>query len=150
MKARNSLTLRLCAIFVIFVTAAAILRAADPAPAKADATGNWKWTISMEGGMSIDHSAKLKQDGEKITGTFLDGFDNATFDIKDGTIKDGQISFNVVRSFDQGSLTLGFSGKLEGDSIKGKMNMKFGEEPMSFDWDAKRVKEQAPATKPAT
>jgi hypothetical protein len=128
----------------------ALLCAADALP---DASGAWKWTITIQdSGTRIDHSAKLKQDADgKLTGTFTDGFDNASFDVKDGKVsKDGEVSFKVVRTIDGGAdLTLNFSGRLDGDQIKGKLNFNFGDQPMSADWNAKRTKDEGkPATKP--
>jgi hypothetical protein len=124
---------------------------AQSKPASADVAGNWKWTIDPQGGQTIDQSVKFKQDGQKLSGTFTDGFDGAAFDIKDGKLSDGQVSFTVVRPFmDAGSITLNFSGKLEGETIKGKVNFSFGDQPMSMDWNAKRAKDDdKPATRPA-
>ena len=52
---------------------------------KADATGTWKWTMQgRQGGQGREVSLKLKQDGEKLTGT-LGGGQNET-EIKDGKI----------------------------------------------------------------
>jgi hypothetical protein len=116
-----------------------------------DATGSWKWTIQTPDGNSIDMSAKLTQDGQKLTGVFLDGFDQKSFDIKDGKVKDGEVSFTVVRPFNDDTITVNYDGKLSGDTIKGTLNVKFGDQdPMKNDWEAKRGTDNASATQPAT
>lgn len=112
-------------------------KAAAPA-AKASVSGSWSWSVDA-GGMAIDQSAVLKQEGEKITGKFTDGFDNTTVDIKEGKIRDGQVSFTVVRPFmDNGDMTLKFEGKLDGDTIKGTLTLTMADQPSNSEWTAKR------------
>jgi hypothetical protein len=119
--------------------------------AAADATGSWKWTIQTPDGDSIDMSAKLKQDGEKLSGVFLDGFDQKSFDIKDGKVKNGEVSFTVIRPFNDDTITVNYDGKLSGDTIKGTLEVKFGDQdPTKNDWEAKRGKDDSATTQPAT
>lgn len=118
-----------------------------PAPS---VTGSWKWTIQTPDGNSIDMSAKLTQDGEKLTGTFLDGFDQKTFDVKDGKVKDGNVSFTITRPFNDDTITVKYDGKLNGDTIKGTLEVKFGDQdPNKSDWEAKRTADSS-TTQPAT
>jgi hypothetical protein len=108
----------------------------------ADATGTWKWTMQGRGGNpGREVSLTLKQDGEKLTGK-LGGGQNET-EIKDGKIdKEGNLSFSVTRKGrnDQ-EFTTKYSGKLEGDTIKGKTEMERNGQTQSRDWEAKRAKE---------
>jgi hypothetical protein len=116
-----------------------------------DASGNWKWTIKTPDGDSINMSAKLTQNGEKLSGVFLDGFDQKSFDITDGKVKDGNVSFTVTRPFNDDTITVKYDGKLSGDTIKGTLEVKFGDQdPMKNDWEAKRGAEDASTTQPAT
>jgi hypothetical protein len=116
-----------------------------------DATGSWKWTIQTPDSNSIDMSAKLKQDGQKLTGVFLDGFDQKSFDIKDGKVKDGEVSFTVTRPFNDVTITVNYDGKLSGDTIKGTLDVKFGDQdPMKNNWEAKRGADDASTTQPTT
>ena len=104
---------------------------------KADPSGDWKWTFNRNG-QDVEISMTLKADGEKLTGTV--GREDRKAEIKDGTFKDGEVSFNVVRERDGQSFTSKYKGKLDGDTIKGKIEFEFGGETRSFDWDAKRAK----------
>jgi hypothetical protein len=116
-----------------------------------DATGSWKWTIQTPDGNSIDMSAKLTQDGQKLTGVFLDGFDQKSFDIKDGKVKDGEVSFTVTRPLNDTTITVNYDGKLSGDTIKGTLEVKFGDQdPTKNDWEAKRGSDEASTTQPTT
>jgi hypothetical protein len=115
-------------------------RAPAPAPSAAlSAAGNWKWSVDA-GGNTIDQSANLMQSGETLSGTFTDGFDGATFPIKDGKLsKDGQLSFTVTRTLEGfGDFTLNFAGTLQGDNIKGEVKFGNADQPMSAPWEAKR------------
>src|SRR5260221_12129358 len=63
---------------------------------KVDVTGTWKWTLQIQGGDELALSAKLKQDGEKVTGTYY-GRNNTESEIKEGKLKGNELSFKVLR-----------------------------------------------------
>jgi hypothetical protein len=120
----------LLAGFVLVPTA----RAAD------DATGTWKWSVpGRNGGAARDVTLKLKQDGEKLTGTLNFG-GNRDVEITDGKIKDGELSFKVVQKRQNNEITTNYTGKLSGDTIKGKSEREGGN-GQARDWEAKRSKE---------
>ena len=118
-------TLVACAITAV------VVHAADE---KAAASGTWKWSATF-GGNSIDMVLKLKQDGEKLTGS-ITGFQGQETEIKEGTVKDGKVSFKVVNDFGGSPRTTTYTGTLNGDSLKGKAETVF-----SRDFDAKRAAE---------
>jgi hypothetical protein len=104
----------------------------------ADATGTWKWSRTTQNGDTIDVTLKLKQDGEKLTGT-ITGFQGAETEITEGKVsKDGAISFTVVREFNDNKITQKYSGKQDGNTIKGKIERERNGETVSNDWEAKR------------
>ena len=136
-----------CVGIVLLIASFANGDSSTTAPSS-DASGFWKWTVQTQDGQAINHSAKLVQAGDKLTGTFFDGFDDKQFAIKDGQCKDGQVTLNITRSTDNGDLHLAFSGKLDGDKIDGKLKLTFGDgDPMESDWHAVRAKDQ-PTTQP--
>ena len=110
------------------------VRAAD----KADPTGTWKWTATINN-QSRDLSLKLKLDGDKLTGS-MPGRDNTETNIENGTFKDGQISFSITRERNNQKFTTKYSGKLDGDTIKGKTERERDGQTTSTDWEAKREK----------
>ncbi len=61
-----------------------VLGVGNPATA-ADATGTWKWSVERNGN-TFETSLKLKQDGEKLTGTISGRQGNETA-IEDGKVK---------------------------------------------------------------
>jgi hypothetical protein len=119
----------------VLVAVAGFLGAAR-ADDKADPTGTWKWTVEF-GGQQREQTVKLKLDGGKLTGTML-GRNNQETPIEDGTFKNGEVSFKVTRERQGQKVTTKYTGKLTGDTIKGKMEG--GQGGQSRDWEAKRQK----------
>jgi hypothetical protein len=149
MKSRRSLwTLSLMAVLVAMFVGAGLARAEDKKDDKKDAagvTGTWKWEFTTQNGDKRETTLKLKQDGDKVTGT-VSGRNNQDTEIQDGKFKDGEVSFKVVRKIQQTEVTTTYHGKLDGDTIKGKIETAGGNRSGSRDWEAKREKE---AAKPA-
>jgi hypothetical protein len=102
------------------------------------ATGTWKWTRKTPDGQEDEITATLKQDGEKLTGNVASPVQEAK--IEDGKVKDGQVSFQIT--FDAGGkqTTAKFSGKLDRDKIKGKVEIKAGDIARTVDWETTRAK----------
>lgn len=105
---------------------------------KADPTGTWKWSVTFND-QTRESTLKLKLDGDKLTGTML-GRNNSETAIENATFKDGQISFSVTRERNNQKMTTKYSGKLEGDVIKGKSEFERNGQTQSRDWEAKREK----------
>ena|ERR1041384_4975743 len=127
-----------CAIFAL--GAVVQVQAEDK---KADATGTWSWTTpGRNGGPDRKSTLKLKVEGDKVTGTVSTpgrgGNAAADVAIEDGKIKGDEISFSVTREGQNGKITQKYSGKISGDTIKGKFEMDRGGNPVSRDWEAKR------------
>ena len=153
-------------ILTSIIAAAAVIAlgtsAVQAADKKADATGTWTWTMTGGGrGGNANANAtprkstlKLKADGEKLTGTLSQpGFARRGEDggaapapvetaISEGKVKGDEISFSVTREVGGNSRTAKYSGKLDGDTIKGKIEApgRQGGDPVSRDWEAKRDK----------
>jgi hypothetical protein len=120
------------ALGVAFSGVATVAKAADKG-----AAGTWTWTVNRNG-QDVTTTLKLKQDGEKLTGTVKGQQGNET-EIKDGKItKDGDVSFTVERERNGQTFVIKYAGKLEGDSIKGKTKMTINGEERERDWEAKR------------
>ena len=109
------------------------------APTAINVAGTWTWSVDA-GGNTVTHTAVLKQTGETLTGTFTDSYDNTTVNIKEGKIHDGQVTLTVVRPFmDNGDMTMHFTGKIQGNTITGKLEFTIGDQPTDADWNAKRT-----------
>jgi hypothetical protein len=107
--------------------------AADASPA-----GLWKWTLETPTGDSIEASATLQFEDGKLTGTYRSPFGEAK--ISKASFADGAIAFEVERELDGNKFVLKFSGKLEGDTINGTIELPGfdGGEPSKMAWRAKR------------
>jgi len=105
----------------------------------ADASGTWKWTASR-GGQSIEATAKLKQEGDKLTGVYVGGQSNTESAIENGSVKGDTISFTVTRERNGQKRTTKYTGTLKDDTITGKSESERDGQTQSTDWVAKRQK----------
>src|SRR5688500_8255646 len=105
-----------------------------------NAAGIWKWSLAGQTGDTI---LKLKQDGEKLTGSYTNQFGQA--EITDGSIKDGDIAFRVKRELSGQAFVIKYSGKLSGDKITGKCEFDMNGQTRALDWNAKRDRAKAAA-----
>ncbi len=119
-------------LVLTFVAVAGLARAAE------NPTGNWKWEVKVND-QSIDIALKLKLDDDKLTGSINSPLGETA--IQDGKYKDGDLSFTVLRERDGQKMTFKYTGKLSGDTIKGKTEIERNGETSSRDWEAKRAKE---------
>ena len=127
--------------FVAVLAAVALFAGAFSAiAADATATGTWKWTSPGRGNnpQPRESTLTLKQDGEKLTGTLKSGGANAQeTEITEGSVKGADIAFKVVRKGNNGDITISYTGKLDGDTITGKIAFGTGD---PRDWKATRAK----------
>jgi hypothetical protein len=104
-------------IAAIFVFAAVLAVAAQDK----NVSGNWKLTIETPNGPGTP-SLVLKQEGEKLTGTYKGRFGESPLE---GTVKGNEIKFTVKVNAQGNELAIEYAGAVEGDTMKGKV--KFGE-----------------------
>ena len=123
------------ALVVTLAGSVGALRADD----KPNPTGTWKWT-AMRGNQARESTLKLKLDGDKLTGAMI-GQNGQETPIEDGQFKDGEVSFKVTRERQGNKITTKYTGKLSGDTIKGKIESERNGQPQSRDWEAKRAKD---------
>jgi hypothetical protein len=120
------------------VAAAMLLCLAGLTRAADDPTGTWKWETEVNG-QKRETTLKLKLDGGKLTGTVL-GRNNQETAIEEATFKDGSVTFKVTRDRNGVKTTRKYTGKLDGDTIKGKIEFERDNQPQTMDWEAKRSK----------
>ena len=108
---------------------------------KVDPTGTYIWTMpARNGGMDRTNTLVLKLDRDKLTGNLASpgrGGKTTTTAISDGKITGADISFCVVRSFNDNARTNKYSGTLTDGVIKGKMEFERNGEARSRKWEAK-------------
>ena len=107
---------------------------------KPNAAGTWKWSQTGQGGQTFETTAKLKQDGEKLTGSAT-GRGGTDSTIEDGTIKNEEVTFKIVRERNGQKVTAKYKGKIQGDTIKGTVETERDGQTRSREWEAKRSKE---------
>jgi hypothetical protein len=106
---------------ITIFTAVLMLAALTAGAQSKNVSGNWKLTIETPNGPGSP-SLVLKQDGEKLTGTYKGRFGEAPLE---GTIKDKDIKFTAKVSAQGQEFQIEYAGTVEGDTMKGKV--KFGD-----------------------
>lgn len=103
-------------------------------------TGTWKWSFTR-GDQTREVTLKLKLEGDKLTGS-MPGRNNTETQIENGSFKDGTVSFEVTREFNGQKRTTKYSGKLDGDTIKGETEFTGRDgQAQKRPWEAKRAAE---------
>ncbi|WP_233578587.1 hypothetical protein [Tautonia sociabilis] len=103
----------------------------------ADATGTWTWTV-QRGDNTIEQTLKLKQDGEKLTGT-ISGRQGGETEIEDGKVSEDTITFKVTREFNGNRFVISYQGKVDDETIKGEISFDRQGETVKRPWEAKRA-----------
>ena len=111
--------------------------------AEGKVAGTWTWsTPGRNGGEPRKTTLALKVEGEKITGKISSpgrqGGQPQETEISEGKLKGNEVSFQVVREFNGNKITMKYSGKVEGDTIKGKIESERDGQAQSRDWEAKK------------
>jgi len=98
-----------------------------------DANVAGAWDITLQTGQgTANPSMLLTQEGERITGTYQGRFGESKLA---GTLKGNAIRFSITVKFRDEPVTVGYSGTVEGESMKG--TVQFGDRG-SGSWTAKR------------
>lgn len=134
MKRREELLLGFVLIMLI-----AIAHGAD----KADPTGTWKLTLIGKGNrFETSDLLKLKLEGNKLTGVFVDDETKKETTIDDGTFKDGEAVFSTTRELGRKDgktkVTTKWKGKLDGNKIAFKADTEVNGQIRSRDVEAIR------------
>jgi len=126
----------LCVVALTFITAG-FGRAADEK--KQPYEGTWKWTVQGQNNQSFEQTMKLTSKDGKPDGVIV-GRNNTETKIEDASFKDSVLGFSVTRERNGNKFTSKYSGKVEGDTIKGKIESERNGQTNSRDWEAKREK----------
>ncbi len=98
--------------------AASAAPATAPAGGATNVTGAWSGSVETSQGSGTP-TFTFKQDGETLTGTYSGQLGDAPLK---GTVKGNDIAFSAKVSFSGQDLELKFTGKIEGNTMKGKAN----------------------------
>jgi len=123
--------------FFAGVLATAVLSVAAFA---ADPTGTWKWSAPGPNGQTRDLTLKLALKDGQLTGA-VSGTRGGEIPISEATFKDDAIAFTTVREMNGMKMQTKYEGKLEADTIKGKIHTARGDAEVKVsDWTATRAK----------
>lgn len=101
---------KLFAATLVFALSSAVAFAAD-------FNGKWTAEVPSRQGGTMTQTFTLKADGSKLTGSLSSQMGDV--EITNGKVDGDNISFDVVRTFGDNTITLSYTGKADGaDSIK--------------------------------
>ena len=107
-----------------------------------DPTGTYIWTMpGRNGGPDRTNTLVLKLDGTNLTGNLLAprrGGVISTNAISGGTISGANISFAVVRSYNDNTFTNSYTGTLTNGTITGQVSFQRDGDTQTHDWVAKK------------
>jgi hypothetical protein len=83
----------------------------------AEVSGTWKLTVTTKDS-TADVTLKLKQDGEKVSGT-VTGQEGKEYPIQDGMLKGNDLQFTVMAEHNGAPARYTIKAVLNGDSLKG-------------------------------
>jgi hypothetical protein len=110
-----------------------------------DPSGTYMWTQpGRNGGPDRTNTLVLKVDAGVLTGSVTSpgrgGAAPTPTDITDAKLTGADVSFSVVRTFNDNSMTNKYTGTVADGSIKGKIEMNRNGDVQSRDWEAKLQK----------
>ena len=137
MKLQSTICLTTALLFLALTGSTPSADAEGKAPAT-NPTGTWKWNPANPDGRIVEFTFTLRLQGETLTGTVTRSTGTTT--ITNGVFKGDQVSFQTVREGKGGKTTTTYSGKLSGDTIKGKLEIHVlaRDQVISSDWEVKR------------
>lgn len=91
----------------------------------ADALGLWKFKFEGRNGAIREVSLKIVKDGDQLKGLYTGR--QRELEIKNIALKGDVLSFHFSRETDNGEFHVAYEGKLSGNSIKGQLKYRFGE-----------------------
>ena len=133
-------SLTLAALTLAFGWLGSSTQAAD-----ANLAGTWKASFTITDGQTIESTLKLKQEGDKLSGT-VTGRNGNEYPMDEVKLTGDQFSFKLIRERNGEKVTTKVAAKLSGDNLKGKLESNFGGENRTMDWEAKRATETAAAS----
>ncbi len=102
-------------------------------PANVD--GDWQWTFPRPGG-NRDYTMHVVQKFQEFSGKVIAG--GRENPIKKGRLDGDQLSFTVREKIDGKNVDMGFSGRVDGPSIQGVVEIQEGPLAGRYPWTARR------------
>ena len=98
---------------------AVVLLFATFAASAADIAGPWKLTYTTENGLTRAATLDLTLEGDRLSGTLAS--DRGKAQIETGKVSGDEISFSLLRRGNGDEISVNFSGKVQGATMKLKV-----------------------------
>jgi beta-glucosidase len=102
-------------------------------------SGDWVATMEGSNGNTIETPFTLKQEGSKLSGSFVRGNSGKSLEIENGKISGNDVSWTVKRDRPDGTtIVYEINGKVEGNKIAGHAKTKLDGNDTTREWNAVR------------
>ena len=101
----------------------------------AHVAGKWRWQLMVAGKPRV-YEASINQLFQEVDGEVL--VDGSSASVQNFKLRGDLIAFTLTRELSGQKLTHGFSGRVEGDKVTGRVELSGGENA-TLDWQAARV-----------
>lgn len=102
------------------------------------AEGVWRWLTSIRG-RKVEARIKLEQTGDVLSGSVPgSGRGARRVRISNGSVKDGEVYFEIARGTGENRVVSIYSGKQSGDTIRGTIQTIAGGRKAEVPWEARR------------
>ncbi|MCI0743797.1 MAG: hypothetical protein L0Y58_00175 [Verrucomicrobia subdivision 3 bacterium] len=125
-------------MFGVLVFGVSVTSVAQEQTTAAKIDGVWKWTFTMPDGTKAEPKARLKREGDTLTGASIPR-PGMSIPITEAMLDGDKITWTVIRETGGRTVTTRYSGQLDGEVIKGKIESDWAGETRSYDWLAKRA-----------
>ena len=124
------------AIAALVIGLVSLVSGAVTADEKTNPAGTWKFKSNRD--KERENTLKLELKDSNLTGTLSGG--KYELKIDDGAFKDATVSFTVTRDSNGNNVMWKYSGKVDGDVIKGTVEVNRGGKEAKTEWVAMREK----------
>lgn len=132
--------------WLCWLLVSAVAGRAAEAPVEPGVSGLWMWSLTSQNGQTIETTVRLKAEEGKLTGEMPAPREREQpTPIKDGKVNGEEVSFTLVKERDGQQYAATYTGKLSGNTLKGRMQFVRDGETRSRSWEATRQKEAPPA-----
>lgn len=124
-------------IVLALLTLSFTLQAAEAPKKKSPIEGTWLWSFTNADGGQVSPRVRFSMKNNELIGTsrFRAGAETPVTNL---TFQGDQITFDVVRFHNDAEVVTHYAGRLNGDTIQGKLSSKAGGETRTYDWVARR------------
>jgi hypothetical protein len=105
---------------------------------EATLAGAWKITFTLDSGLKLQPTVRLKQEGEKLSGDYI-GTSGKELRLQNVQLKGQDLSFRIIDEFEGDKVPLVYSGKVAGATMQGTVALGEGKQTATLKFEAQKI-----------